>query len=337
MLRILRSGRVHLCVDPLDLANSRDLRDLPARPVTALAQDARGYLWVGTQHGPLLFDGLVGASLPALAALQGCLVRRFCFDGDQALWMGTVGQGLALVTLGIAGPQLEQRVTQAHGLPDNTIRALCTDQRGTLWVGTKAGLALIEHGMVIRCLDERDGLPAPEVKALCQDALGRLWIGTDCGLAVMAGSTLDRSLLADPDAVSDPVQSLALDGDGNIWVGLRNGDLLRAEAGYERAVSVSVTWNCGTPIDEMCADRQGRLWLGTRQGAYAYACGALCDSCGQPDGLPAAGILALHADSDGRVVGRHRRRTCAAGDHETAGTYPWRSRRSGPEPSVGLC
>ena len=42
--RIIRSGRVHLCVDLLEVANSRDIYDLPTRPITALAEDQRGYL-----------------------------------------------------------------------------------------------------------------------------------------------------------------------------------------------------------------------------------------------------------------------------------------------------
>ncbi len=301
VFRIIPSGRIHLCVDSVDLANSRDLHDLPARPITALAQDAHGYLWLGTQHGPVLFDGLVGAVPPALATLQGCFVRRFCFVGDRVLWMGTVGQGLVLVALGMAGPQLQQRLTQAHGLPDNTIRTLSADERGTVWVGTKAGIAVVEHGAVVRCIGERDGLPASEIRALCHDSLGRLWIGTENGLAVIVGGNVDRSLLADQDVAGGPVQSLALDREGKIWVGLRNGNLLRAEPGSAGAVRVVYVSNCGSPVDEMCTDRLGRLWLGTRQGAYVYSRGVQCDAFGHQDGLPVTGILSLHADPDGRV------------------------------------
>src|SRR5579883_2367941 len=90
--RTIRSGRVHLCVDPLELAYARDLRDLPARPVTALAQDSRGYLWVGTQNGPLLFDGQIISAPPSLAALHDNIVRCYSFVNEHALWIGTIGK-----------------------------------------------------------------------------------------------------------------------------------------------------------------------------------------------------------------------------------------------------
>jgi signal transduction histidine kinase/ligand-binding sensor domain-containing protein len=227
-------------------------------------------------------------------------VRRFCFVGDHTLWMGTIGQGLTRITLGMAGPQLQRRLTQAHGLPDNTIRALCADQRGTLWVGTQAGIAVVDDDAVVRCLAASDGLPASQVNALCQDARGRLWVGTDKGLAIIAHGSLDRGLIANPDVATSMVLSLSLDRNGDIWAGLVNGDLLRAATGHTGAVHLSLVGNCGAPIDDLCSDREGRLWLGTRQGAYVYADGVQCDSFGQEDGLPAAAALALHAD-DGRL------------------------------------
>jgi signal transduction histidine kinase/ligand-binding sensor domain-containing protein len=299
--RVVHSGRVHLYVDPLELVNSRDLRDLSIRPVTALAQDTRGYLWVGTQNGPMLFDGLVGASSPALAALQGCIIRRFCFAGDHLLWVGMIGKGLALITLGMSGPRLQRRLTQVDGLQDNTVRALCVDQHGTLWAGTQAGIAVIEAGAVVRRLDDRDGLPALQVNALCHDTFGRLWVGTDQGLAIIVDGALHHGLIANPGVATSMVLSLCLDRNGAIWAGLINGDLLRATAGQFGLIHVSLVANCGDPIDDLCADREGRLWLGTRRGAYVYDDGIQQDAFGQQDGLPVTAILALYPDRDGRV------------------------------------
>ena len=86
--RIIRSGRVFLCVDPEEFADSGDPADLPSRPVTGLAQDARGYLWLGCEDGPSLFDGLIDWAPADLASLHGYSHHRFQFTDPQTLWIG---------------------------------------------------------------------------------------------------------------------------------------------------------------------------------------------------------------------------------------------------------
>ncbi len=295
------SGRINVYVDPMETAALRDPTDIPARPVTALAQDSRGYLWLGSESGPLTFDGLYCASPPALAGLQGSIVLCFCFADERTLWMGTRSIGLVKIRIGSTGPRLEQVLTRKHGLPHNWVQTVCCDGRGRLWAGTHDGIAIIENGSVAHTLGVRDGLVAPKVLSLCRDVRGRLWIGMDQGLTIVADSSADDPTAMGSALLSGAASGLYCDCQGRVWVGTMGGELLRSDATQERVKPPALVASAGAAISAICEDRAGRLYVGTRRGAQIYADGVLVDTITPEDGLPSAAIRALLCDRDGRV------------------------------------
>src|SRR5947209_19132218 len=105
--RIVRSGRVWICADDLGLTEGA---------FYALAQDARGYMWIGTEDGPVMFDGLVWSAPARLEALRGWLPASFSIGGDSALWVGANGQGLSRVELGEMLPRVTSCLTMGDGV-----------------------------------------------------------------------------------------------------------------------------------------------------------------------------------------------------------------------------
>ncbi len=69
-------------------------------------------------------------------------------------------------------------------LPDNTILYLYRDHRGTLWVGTSAGLSRMDETTgSFQTYSTKDGLPNETIYSILEDELGRLWIPTNRGLS----------------------------------------------------------------------------------------------------------------------------------------------------------
>ena len=149
--RLVPSGRVWLCDD--DLGVSRG-------PSYALAHDARGYLWIGSERGPIRFDGLAWETPTGLAPLAACIVRGFAEAADGALWVATDNAGLARIDLDAPPYRLTARLTAADGLPRDTVGAVCVDGAGQVWAATNGGVACLRDGRVQRRIGEADGLPS---------------------------------------------------------------------------------------------------------------------------------------------------------------------------------
>src|SRR6202034_3392124 len=99
---------------------------------------------------------------------------------NGGLWVGTP-DGLNYISESNA----VQRITSADGLPDDYIRALAADPDGSVWVGTRQGLAHL-HGigkqMKPDTLTHADGLGGDLIGSLLLTPDG-LWVATSGGLS----------------------------------------------------------------------------------------------------------------------------------------------------------
>jgi signal transduction histidine kinase len=110
---------------------------LPAAPVRAIAEGARGQIWIGT-GGLGLFSLEYGIITPANAPVNdiSCLVAGH----DDVLWVGSSGHGLA---------RLEQghwtTFAAADGLAGDDVGFLLEDDQNNLWIGSYEGLARVSE------------------------------------------------------------------------------------------------------------------------------------------------------------------------------------------------
>src|SRR5687768_5922802 len=73
------------------------------RPVAGLAQDRKGFVWVGTQGGLHRFDGqryhLFRHDPRDPGSLPDSYVTALALEGDDALWVGTFSEFVARLDL----------------------------------------------------------------------------------------------------------------------------------------------------------------------------------------------------------------------------------------------
>jgi signal transduction histidine kinase/ligand-binding sensor domain-containing protein len=271
---------------------------LPSSTVWAIAQDHDGYLWLGTDAGPVRFDGArfipldphTGIPLPAAP------VRAICVTHDGSIWFGFADPG------GVTRLHDGELRTfaNAQGLPDATVTVLFEDQRNTLWAGTGSGL--------YRLNGERwtaeGGLPPGPIHVISSDRAGRMLVGTDSGVyrraapaatfepigrrEVVRGVVEDRSgttwvtdqivgfrkLDEDPRSIRGREQGrgnrLLLDTSGHVWVGMARQGLwrVRAEGGRPPLVekTTALVGFSDDGVVSLFQDREGTLWAGTLDG-----------------------------------------------------------------------
>src|SRR4029078_12108862 len=103
--------------------------DVPAHLCSALAQDAKGYLWIGTQGGLVRYDGYrfrAWTSDPANAAtIGGSDVRALLAARDGTIWAGFFSGGVSSLDP-VTGRITRYAADRGEGLAE--------DAQGRVWI-----------------------------------------------------------------------------------------------------------------------------------------------------------------------------------------------------------
>jgi diguanylate cyclase (GGDEF)-like protein len=303
---------------------------LPQISVLALAQDAEGYLWTGTQAGLARFDGVrfVAFNPENTPALPGILTQALLADRDGALWIGTY-KGVAryarrqfetvpLADDPAAGPDVRDlhqtasgRILVAtaggtlvvkdgklypfEGAPAAPAFALESDPAST-WIGGEGGAWRVVQGY-------GQFLPLPEAERPAtvnrlRHAQGRLWAGTSRGLFVLAGDSWQRVDQGAP--ASGPVEAMLEDRDGNFWVAA-HGALLRLRDG-QLLERIDDTRASGVrAVRALLEDREGSLWLGSQWEGVVRIWNGWTQRYSLEHGLDDPIVWSVARDPDGRL------------------------------------
>ena len=187
-----------------------DQKTLASDTVTSATIDPAGNLWVGTyNHGvEKLPAAELGEARPVFRHYrqpggEGSFsqvgdVGAVLADRDGAIWIGTLGNGLSLLSSAEAESD-DRKFIAFRAAPDNpgslsddTVLSLYEDRAGRIWVGTeKGGLNLFDraHSSFER-IGLKDGLPDQTIHSITEDANGDLWVGTNAGLAEIDPRTM---------------------------------------------------------------------------------------------------------------------------------------------------
>ena len=308
---------------------------LPQNAASALAQDRDGYLWVGTPHGLVRFDGQtfhpvdlgagrrtviqalhlgrkalwVGSAFPAAvsAVVEGephahhrlpgapAAVHALGEDPTGALWIGT-SHGLWR----LAGGRLTDETARLPR-PAAVQALLWSRSRGALWVGTAHGLVRLD-GANTASYSMRDGLGGHDVRALFEDEQGVLWVGgMSAGLSRLEGRTFTTFAMKAGTAPAS-VQAITADGDGHLWIGTRRGLVRFHPATSEFTTRPAPPGLVRDHVMALCLDRQGSLWIATEElNALHRLRDSLVVRYGALEGLPSERIRAVAFDAEGHA------------------------------------
>lgn len=197
-------------------------RGLAQNTVTAVVQDPRGFVWVGTQGGLHRYDGqrfqLFRHDPRDRGSLPDSYVTALAVEGEDALWVGTSAEFVARVDL--RDGRIERFLPRDAGPGSRKQVAAVLPVGGRLWVGTAGGLLRFDpktgQTQTLLSLDPRTTVPEP-LQALVRDRDDAVWFGSAAGLYRFgAGGGAER--IAD-----GIVRSLAFDRNGKLWVGRADG------------------------------------------------------------------------------------------------------------------
>ena len=270
----------------------------PLPSVSALYEDRKGILWIGTYTGRL---ARWERSTRTQELSLDHPISAFYEDREGNLWIGASGSGL----FRRKAATKFTTYTPRDGLPDDLIWTVYEDRSGARWFGTDNGLGRYHDGQYTT-FTERDGLPNNRVFSLYEDRAGTLWIGANGGLASYRDGQFTR--YPTHDAAGNITKasirgSLLEDRTGTLWAATGGGPA-RLIDGVLTLFDPGAHGQGNNPdLRGLYEDQQGALWMGMAHGVLRYADGTFehLTPTTTGDGTPGGFVQAFHPDDTGAL------------------------------------
>ncbi|MBD8527314.1 GAF domain-containing protein [Pseudomarimonas arenosa] len=303
------AAEVQAMLDPAIARFRRfDARDgLSQDSVLAIAEDAQGLIWLGTQDGLNRFDGfdlkILRPDFENPNSLPGPWAGRLAFDGEGHLWVGSTAGLARLDPRSGEVWRMSAERDQPGALPGQTVLALHGDGEGRIWVGTDAGLSLWQveqQGFLSFVPPAAD----PRVLRLTSSSDGSLWVGTLQGVYRFSPESGQFDQPGRLASIRDSVSALLLDQRDRLWVGTEAAGLWRIgfdptapSADHFRQLEGEPSSLGDERIRSLLQDRDRRIWIGHETGLDR-----LDDAEAEPDQARFAHYR--HGRHDSRSLGR---------------------------------
>jgi signal transduction histidine kinase/ligand-binding sensor domain-containing protein/CheY-like chemotaxis protein len=294
--------------------------------IFAVAEDAAGQIWVGTENGLRCYDANFQRKEIGVSRFE---VRALLVDRHGVVWIGTSGNGLMCYKNG--------RFTsfkKSGGLVNDFVTTLFEDREGSLWIGTRDGLNQITD-LKLPIYSSTEGLIGGSSHAVSASPKGGLWVAMSGGMSYFDGKQARNYTPA--DGLPNPYIKRVLEAkNGDIYLidGLTVGIYAEgkmvaryttpgmpvAMAEDPQGVVVSVVSNLfrasrtqfvpyafkdgqAPPfvwIHNLAAGKDGSLWLATVNGIFWVKDGT-CQQWSVPEGLSWYNVHSIFEDNDGTI------------------------------------
>src|SRR5215831_19383395 len=276
--------------------------------VSAMHQDAKGYLWLATWEGLSRFDGYRFTNYTQADGLGDPIINDIVEDRHGRLWVATNGGGIARLNddRGISsGSTAGKRFTAFH-LSDwnraNRVNAMVFDSQNNLWCATDGGLY---RGSVDQSGRPDFNLVVPFTgenhMVAFADRQDRLWFGMRNDLIEVANGQVIK-YGANDQVGQHQITSITEIGD-RVMVA-NEADLFELASpdasgrGTWKRLPLVLGLNQG--INTLFCDAAGTLWIGTWNGLIKYRDGKqVLYTTNQ--GLSSDAVLSLTDDRDGNL------------------------------------
>ncbi len=275
-------------------------------PISAIAQDRQGRMWLGTLSGQIL---LLDDEQFTLFNVKNALPtqhRVFHIIEDRAghTWFATEGGVLRY------DGAFFDRYTTEDGLPSDRVETIYEDSKGRVWFGGENGVSYYDGKQIQPFIDLQ--MRAGEVEygtgyiySIIEDAKGHLWFG--------GGSSFDgnwRSVLVRYDGEKlvdfrgegqpETITDMLIDRQKKMWVSTGREGISR----YDGEQFHPITSRQGLVYNhayELIEDREGHLWIGTDGAGINRYDGRAMQQLHMEDGLTSNVIWDLFQDRDGYI------------------------------------
>jgi signal transduction histidine kinase/ligand-binding sensor domain-containing protein len=180
--------------------------------VTTVLQAHDGYLWLGTYHGLVRFDGVRFTVFDAnkTRPLRNGLITALYEDPQRVLWIGHETGDLTRLKDGAF-----EAVNLGQRWPGGAIEGITSDEQGDLWLLNPGGtLFRVRDG---HCAEAPGGASPSQKACLVRAHDGKLWVASNGRVARLAGGQVEPFSF-DTRNQAGWYEWLTCARDGGLWV-----------------------------------------------------------------------------------------------------------------------
>ncbi|GAA5076809.1 ATP-binding protein [Lysobacter panacisoli] len=280
--------------------------------VWAVHVDARNRVWVATKTGLAMLDRerkrFTWHDRANTPGMGDDIIWTVTSTPDGAVWFGTPFGGLHRLDADGKVTRFMPREGDPRSLPDAEVSQLVVAPDGTLWVGTKGGVARWT-GRDFERVPER-ALSSPLINGITAERDGTLWFATPRGVGVRrADGTYSATPWQDAGMRDTILHVLMRDRGGTYWFDVPQG-LGREDDGQMGMVPLYSNAAQGMVRPSWVGayeDREGGLWFASSSNGLWYLPGnwrqfaVLNRRIDDPASLANAHVRAIAPASDGAM------------------------------------
>ena len=241
----------------------------------SFANGTVGSIWMGASRSRLLQlksnQGCDTFYVDKNKTLGGKDIISLENDGTNGLWVSTFRNGLYRYNIGTGSSTIyEHDDKNLNSLVSNNVYATQLDGNRKIWIGTGAGLDLLDvtsgRFTHYRC-DPKDSttLSNDFVTAIKKDGTSNIWVGTTDGI----NRFVSRTQKCTQYLRGNNIFGITIDSRNRVWVSTQNSGLYLFNAQTDKFTHYEDTGGLikdDMPVFAIVEDRQHYLWLSTQSG-----------------------------------------------------------------------
>ncbi len=272
--------------------------------VLSLLEDDNGRIWVYTAEKGFYIIDLQAGIVRNASLVKGKLLlnsgNAMIMDSRGMIWFSTKTDGIFIVD-----PNDFSFKHLAQVRPNGNARFLVEDEIGKIWIGSDAGLSLIDiDSGLVQSLQDQPTFSFDFVSGLFCDSENNIWVGTDEeGIAKIHPNRESSQVLGNAQGISAPVRHFTEGKQGKIWMSSNGGGLYIFDP-FKQSLKHLNEENA--LIDDFATtsllDSQGQIWIATTKGLNLMDTeGLMPNFLTEADGLSWPNVWSFMEDKKGNL------------------------------------